>query len=242
MKWVKSFLLHPWVNRFNMLYLLGGLAATVTLPVDGVGWAVLGGELAYLIARGFLDRGDLPAFQVRKMKPKDRERYFALVTTADRAVADLENNKHLAFAAMAASPDQIKRMVRTFLKLQLAALRIDQTVLANRIDFAAEIAEVRARLAASGENGKAHLQSNLDVLTKRQATFFEVVERRHTIETRLDTIENAVGLLSEIGLGVTDARETADQVQVILANVEDAELFMDELSEVIAPVKIDNAN
>ncbi|MDP8223057.1 MAG: hypothetical protein P9L99_06840 [Candidatus Lernaella stagnicola] len=247
MKWWKSFLLHPWINRFNLLYLAAGFALYLLDPLDAVGinnfgWMLLGGEIAYLAARGVLDRGSSPDFNIRKMRPKDRDRYFRLLDISDQAIADIESNQNIVHSVLSGSQSQIRRMVKTFLRLQLAAHRIDAVLQNNKIDYNAEIGRVQGKLSVAAAAEKPYLERQIEVLRKRQNAQRDLAERRRTIDARLETIEQAVGLLSEIGLGVADPAETADQVSVILANVEDAELFVEELNEVMAPVSVKNAN
>jgi hypothetical protein len=247
-KWIKSFLLHPWMNRFNVLFLFAAFVLYWADPLDALGinnlgWMLLGGELAYLGVRGYLDRGAIPEFNIRKMKPKDRERYFALAERAAAAKQRLETGSGPINSMLSGSRDQLERMVQTFLKLQLVAHQIDQVKIENKkTDYDDEIAKVQAKLATAADSERAYLESNLDVLKKRRVTQADLAERRSALETRLSTIEHAVGLLSEVGLGASDPSETADQVQLVLANVEDAETFMDELSEIMAPIRVNNAN
>lgn len=247
MKWTKSFLLHPWINRFNLLFLGGAFLLWMLDPLDAlgvnnVGWMLLAMEVAYLTVRNILDRGNTPELNIRKMKPKNRERYFKLMETADRAIGEIENNKNTVYSMLAGSAEQVKRMLKTFLRLQLAGHRIDDVLKNQAVDYVGEIGRVEAKLTVAAAGEKPYLQRNLDVLRKRLDTQQDLAARRRTIDARLDTIEQAVGLLSEIGLGVTDPTETADQVQVILANVEDAETFMNELNEVMAPISVMDAN
>lgn len=237
MKWIKSFLLHPWVNRFNLLYLFAGLTAVMTVPGDyNLGWFVLGGEAAYLTVRGILDRSRLPAFQLRRLPAKERQRYLRLWETARRVEEDLQANSH-RIGAMSASATQVKSLLKSFLELLLAGRRIDSNVLGRRIDFNAEILKANAQKAAAQEAERTILDRNIEVLKKRQENYLELVEKRRLIDHRLGAIENAIELLAEVGAGLSDSSEAADQVQVILSNVEDAQSFVEELNQVIAPIQ-----
>ncbi len=237
MKWARSFLLHPWINRFNLLYLLLGTAAFLAAPADvSVGWWVLGGEAAYLVVRGALDRSRLPAFQIRTLSLKERLRYVHLWETSRRVKRDLEANRHRV-GAMAADPRQVDRLLRAVLELQIAARRIDRYVLSRRINYDAEIADAAARMATANGKEKEVLAGNLGVLQRRREAHRELTERRRTIEGRLRTLENAIELLGEVGVGLSQPDEAADQVKVILANVEDAETFISELNQAIAPIR-----
>jgi hypothetical protein len=240
MKWTRSFLLHPWLNRFNLLYLFGGLVGTLAAPGDLSGevlLAALGGEILYLIVRGFLDRSEIPALHIRRLPFKERARFLQLWQTTARVEADFERNKHHV-GAMAAGVGQAKRLLHAYLDLALAARRIDHFVLSRRVNFDAEIADAEKRLETADEREKELLRGNLSVLQKRRETYRELADRRRNIDHRLKTIENAIELLGEIGVGLVQPEAAADQVKAILANVEDAESFMSELNQVITPLRV----
>lgn len=238
MKWTKSFLLHPWFNRFNLLYLAAGLVATISVPVDGVGWAVVLGEAAYLLVRGVLDRGGAPALQMRRLPYKSRNRYLQIWQTADQVRTDLKINKHTA-VGLPASYRQVNRLLRTFLELSLLHDRIDRYLRSRRVNYAQEIAKANQRMAAADENERRLLASNIEVLQKRKVVTADLVKRLKSIESRLDATENSLRLLSEVSIGLSDPAEVSSQVEVILANVEDAESFVHELQEVVAPLRVE---
>ena len=237
MKWIKSFLLHPFFNRFNLLYLLAGFGGAIFTDVPHLGWIVLGGEALYLGVRGALDRSALPAFQLRRLPYKDRQRYLQLWAMADRAKHDLATNKNL-YAAMSASRQQIGRLLSSCLELLILRHRLDRYVNARRGNYDSEIAKLRARMALADEKDRALLQSNLQVLEKRQAVYADLLRLGASLETRLNTIEHSLRLLGEVSVGMSDPAEVNTQVEVILANVEDAESFVHELHGVVDPLRV----
>ncbi len=238
MKWVRSFLLHPWLNRFNLAFLTLGLVGVIaTGPDVPVGWATLGVEAAYLVVRGVLDRSRSRLFQIRRLPARERNRYFRLWETCRRVEGDLAQNKHQV-GAMAADAGQLKRLLVTCLDLLLAAQRIDQYALSRSHNFDAAIADATAGLEQATEKEKEILAGNVEVLRKRREAFRDLTERRRMIDHRLSTLENAIELLGEVGVGLNQPAEAADQVKVILANVEDAESFMSELNQVIPPIRV----
>jgi len=236
-KWTKSFLLHPMFNRFNLLFLAGGFGAAIFTDVPYLGWIVVGGEALYLFVRGALDRSTLPAFHLRGLPFKDRQRYLHLWSTADHVRRDLEANKH-RFAAMSASRHQINRLLRSFLELLLLKHRLESYFRARRGNYDLEISRLRQRLIVADEKDKVLLQNNLQVLEKRQAVYADLLRLAASLDTRLDTIEHSLRLLAEVSVGMGDPVEVTSQVEVILANVEDAESFVHELHGVVDPLRV----
>ena len=238
MKWIKSFLLHPWFNRFNLLYLFGGFAAMgLAQPAEYFVWSWLGGEAAYLLIRGWLDRSETPLFLLRRLPYKERNQHLQLWENARRVRHDFAANQHQV-AALAGHQGQLKRMMNSHLELLLLRSRLDGYFRSLRINYDEEIARTKARLSIAPEAEKGLLEQNLQVLLKRRSTFADLIERRRALDTRLETIENAVGLLREIGYGLTNPAEVADQVEVLMSNVADAETFANELHRVVAPMRV----
>jgi len=236
-KWKKSFLLHPWFNRFNLLYLAVGLTATVALPVDNLGWFVLGGEVLYLAVRALIDRGANPWLRLRRLPYRERHRFIAAWAAADRAEQDLRLNDNLA-AALSASREQVERLLQSFLELLLLRQRIDHYLRFRQTDYAAEIAKARSRMAGAAEHERQLLQNNISVLEKRRKVYQDLFKRQQSIDSRLDAIENSLKLISEAGVGLIDPGEVTGQVEVILSNVEDAENFVNEMNEVVLPLRV----
>lgn len=238
MKWTKSFLLHPWINRFNLLYLAAGAVATISVPVDNIGWFVLAGEAVYLFARSVLDRGNLPAFQIRKLRTRARARYLKIWNIADHMKHDLNAGRHTA-AGLTASVEQVDRLRHSFLELLLLHRRIEQYTQRQQINYPGKIARLNRDIAVAADPAQqAMLQSNLLLLKKRQKVYQDLRQRAKTIEARLDAIENSLQLLSEVGIGLIDPAEVSQQVEVILTNVEDAETFVNEMAEVVLPLRV----
>jgi len=237
-KWIKSFYLHPWVNRFNLLYLAAGALATATVPVDNIGWFVLAGEALYLLARGGLDRSDKPEFQLRKLPIRARLRYLKIWDIAEQMKRDLDSNRHFA-AGLTASVDQVDRLRHSFLDLLLLHQRLDQYTRRQQTNHPERIAQLNREIALAGDQAQREvLQSNRLLLEKRQKVTQDLLQRRKTIEARLDAIENSLQLLNEVGIGLIDPAEVSQQVQVILTNVEDAETFVNEMAEVVLPLRV----
>jgi len=237
-KWIKSFYLHPWVNRFNLLYLVAGALATATAPVDNIGWFVLAGEALYLLVRGALDRSDMPQFRIRKLPIRARMRYVKIWDIAERMKRDLDSNLHFA-AGLTASVGQVDRLRHSFLDLLLLHQRIVQYTRWQQTNYPDKIAQLNREIAlANDPTQREVLQSNRQLLEKRQKVYQDLMQRSKTIEARLDTIENSLQLLSEVGIGLIDPAEVSQQVQVILTNVEDAETFVNEMAEVVLPLRV----
>lgn len=244
MKWIKSFLLHPFFNRINLLFLFLAAPAAWFFALilrDGIAWplaaAVTGIEAAYLVVRTLLDRSDNPYFQIRQLPDKKRQRVFQLWTMARRTLKDLAADKSMR-AGMLAGPDQIRRLLRSYLKLTLAGHKIDRLIATRRDNYEEEIQLAKNNLAIAGEAQRPVLQSNLEMLEKRWRNHRELLERRQTISHRLQATENAIELLAEKAVAIADPGEVKDQVEVLLTNIEDSENFAAELDRLVKPIDL----
>lgn len=244
MSWIKSFLLHPFLNWINLLFLF--LAAPAAwffslLLTDGVAWplaaAVTATEAIYLVVRNLLDRGDNPFLQIRRLPPKTRQRFFQLWMTARRAREELASDKSL-HAGMLAGPNQIRRLLRSYLKLTLAGHKIDMLIASRRDNYDLEIQLAKNNLATASPAQQPVLQSNLEMLEKRRKNHQDLLSRRQTIGHRLQATENAIELLAEKAVAIVDPTEVKSQVDTLLTNIEDSETFAAELDRLIKPVDL----
>lgn len=231
-KWTRSFLLHPFVNRYNLLYLMSWFCTGLFTELPHVFITGLAVEAAYLIARAVLDRSGNPKFQVRKLSTQAKRRFL---TVAQKA-ATIEQDFQAADSRsklLNHSLRQAKRLTNVFLDLLIMDWRITRYVHTIKENYDQKIAQLSSQLDNTDGEIKALVERNLEIYRKRREKYFEMLEKQLVIRGRLDTIENTLNLLADTALGLRDPADTSGQVELLLTNVQDAETFVNDIRQIV---------
>lgn len=233
MRWLKSFYLHSFLNRFNMAYI--ALWAGVCWTTEGnlPFWIGLAVEAGYLAGRSWLEaKSSNPFWRIRTIGWTRRNRFLALWERADAVKRDLARISGVQ-GLMAASGAQIDKLIRLFIDMLIAEEKIDKYMRIQRADFGEQILELQRKLAgAQGEMANI-LEKNIELTRQRSEKYRQVTIHRDLISARLNTIENTIGLLKEsaIGLGMQPENLTSN-VEALVQNVSDAQSLVSEFQQV----------
>jgi len=232
--WYKSLLLHPFANRFNGLYLFSWVVACMahTGPSPGIFYAGLGIEALYFGVRMALELSGRPLWQLRFLKKDCRERYFRLMKRVHQIRTDFRSVETLQ-TLLEGQMKQVKRMARVFLELLILRSRIDHYVRNIHENYDQKIEDIRSKLPAAEGQIKEILEQNLEIYKKRRIKYFEVMEKRAIIESRLDNIENTLNLLGDYAIGMAAPGQAQDQIELLVSNIQDAELFVSDVKAAV---------
>jgi hypothetical protein len=231
-KWLQSFLLHPFFNRFNGIFFAGWIGAGLFTELPHVfltGFAI---EVAYLVFRGMLDRTGRPLFMLRRLPTPAKKRFLAVADMAHTIEQDFEriapDSKLLDRSA-----DQAKRMAGTFLNLLISEYRIETYLKSIREDFNAKISELTIQAQSASGEMKELIERNIEIYRKRQEKFGELQQKQVVIRGRLDTIENTLNLLSDTAASLGKPGEVSQHLDLLMTNVADAEIVIDQVQQMV---------
>jgi hypothetical protein len=233
-KWLKSFWLHPFANRFNLLYMMGWFGAWAFADIPHAFLAGFAGEVIYLLVRGAIDRSSgNPLAQVRRLPYGMRKRFLEM---ADKAAA-IERDFNAADAEsklLHHSLTQTKRLTLVFLELLLADHRIAVYLGNIKVNFDDKIVALESEAETASGQIKTLAEKNVEIFKKRREKYLQVIEKQQIIKGRLDTIENTLRLLGDMAVGIGQPEDTDSQIELLLTNVQDAEMFVGEIREVVS--------
>ncbi len=232
MGWYKSLILHPLVNRFNILFVMGWAIACWSTTSPWPFWIGLIAEGLYFGARLALEFSGRPLWQLRFLKKDSRERYFKLIERFRQIKRDFANVDALR-PLLEGQIRHIKKMTGVFLELLILRSRIDSYVTGIRENYDQKIAEIKEKMPRAEGRIREILEQNLKIYEQRRAKYFEVMGNRAVIEARLDTIENTLNLLGDYAMGMAAPGEAHDQVELLVSNIRDAENFVSEIKTVV---------
>jgi hypothetical protein len=234
--WYKSLLLHPIINKFNFLYLvIWGFLFLKLDPINGTNWIFWSGLLAeagYIGARLGLERWGGSLWQLRFLRKDSRERYFRLMARVRQIRTDFQNVQTLR-GLLATQNVNVREMTNVFLELLILRSRIDSYVRGIHENYDQKIAEIKSRLPSAEGEIKKILAMNLETYEQRRSKYFEVMGKRAIIEARLDSIENTLNLVGDYAMSMAEPRMAQDQVELLVANVKDAETFISEIKDTV---------
>jgi hypothetical protein len=231
-KWLQSFLLHPFFNRFNMLYLASWFLVGVGTKVPHVFIGGLSVEVLYLVVRAIIDRSGKPMFQIRKLPSSSKRRFIEV----SKQAAYIEKNFEAAdpySKLLNTSLTQAKRLLRVFIDLLLMENRIDKYIRTIRENFDQKIAQLKQQVAQTDGEIKRIAEKNLEIYEKRRNKYLEMVEKKQIIDGRLNTIENTLKLLADTSAGIKGPEDTEGQIEMLISNVEDAESILGEFNQAV---------
>ena len=231
-KWTQSFLLHPFANRFNLLYLLGWFVAGVGTDLPHVFLIGLGLEAAYLAIRATLDRSDNPHFLMRRLPGSSKRRFLNVARKSaaiERDFQAADPQSQLLNHSLA----QAKRLTRVFLDLLLMDHRMSRYINSIRENFDQKILQLKSKLPGATGRTKSQIEWNIEIYEKRREKYFEMEKKRKVIEGQLDVIENTLNLLADTALGLSSPGDSTEQVELLMTNMEDAEIFVNDIRELV---------
>lgn len=232
MGWFRSLILHPFANRFNLLFLLGWLIVCWSTKGSAPFLVGLGLELGYFGSRMALEFSGRPLWQLRFLKKNARERYFTLVKRVRQIRIDFSNPGPLQ-SLLKGQIKPIKKMARVFLELLILRSRIDAYVKGIHENYDQKISEIKAKLPEADGEMRKILEQNLDIYSQRRRKYFEVMDKRALIEARLDAIENTLNLLGDYAMGMVEPGQAPAQIELLVSNIQDAESFVSELQSAV---------
>ncbi|MCC6157057.1 MAG: DUF1641 domain-containing protein [Deltaproteobacteria bacterium] len=232
MAWYKPLLLHPILNRFNLLFVGAWAVSCWTTDSPLPFWVGFGLESAYIATRLALEYSGRPLFQLRFLKKDARERYFRLIDRVQQIRRDF-NNVGTLQTLLQGQLAQVDRMLAVFLELLILRSRIDAYIKDIRENYDQKIAEIKSKLPAAEGEIRGILEQNLSIYEQRRAKYFEVMDKRAVIEGRLDTIENTLNLLGDYAMGMASPAAAQDQLDLLVTNIQDAEKFVTDVKAAV---------
>ena len=236
-KWLRSFYLHPFFNRFNMLFftLWAGTGMFTDLP--HVFLTGLGIEAAYIGVRTLIDRSRIPMFRMRRL-PSAKKKKFLEIADKHARIEDLFENIAPNSALLDHSSDQARRLTRVYLELLLMDQRIELYLRSLRENYDQKIRELTEHLQTAQGEMRSLYEKNLEIYKQRRQRYFETLEKQKIIRGRLETIENTLKLIEGMAIGMGAPEEISDKLDLLLTNVQDAENFMGDLDRTIPRAKV----
>lgn len=241
-KWIQSFLLHPFFNRFNLSFIMLWLVAGVWPGVPDVFFIGLAVEAAYLVIRGIIDRGQNPYFQIRKLSFQSRRNYLDVAQKA-ALIQDAFENADAKSKILNYSLNQAKRLTKVFLELLIMEKRVDDYLkMSAKENFDQKLISLRNTVSQSTGERKSLALRNLEIYEKRVNKYRKMIEDYKMIRLQLDTIKNTLDLLSDTAVGLKMPEDTSTQVDLLMTNMDDAETFMEDLRSTVPiaePIKVE---
>ena len=231
-KWIQSFLLRPFFNRFNMAFFLGWISVGLFTELPHVFIYGLAVESIYLILRGAMDRSENSLLQMRKLPAPSKKRFLKVAKNAGMIQRNFEAADPKS-KLLSHSLTQAKGLRKVFLELLLMDDKLNKYIGTIRENFDQKIVGFQNEAQTSSGEMKELAQRNQAIYEKRRQKYFEMIEKQKVIRGRLDTIENTLKLLSDTAMGIHAPSEvvTDSQIELLLTNVQDAEDFIGEFRQ-----------
>ncbi len=232
-KWIESFLLHPFFNRFNLSYIFLWFGVGIWPGEPDFFLAGLFSEVLYLVIRGVVDRGANPYLQIRKLSFQARRRFLTVAERASK-IKDAFESADAESKILNYSLNQAKRLSKVFLELLIMEKRFeDYLKRTTKENF--ELKSTKLRQAVEGSTGqrKSLALRNLEIFEKRRSKHEKMKNDLGIIRLQLDTIQNTLDLLFDTALGLGMPDDSSPQVDLLLTNMEDAETFIEDLRDTV---------